>query len=143
MARILLPVDGSKHCLRTTAKMIEIVKEWRVKPEVLPLYVHLPVPRVGRLGSVIGKATLQRYYEEEGNKALAPAVNLLGKAGFSTKPLILVGAVPETIAVHAKKTKCDFIFMGTRGMTAAANLLMGSMTTKLLHIAEVPVIVVR
>ena len=119
------------------------MKEWRSKPEVLPLYVHLPVPRVGGLGSVIGKSAIQRYYQEEGDTALAPTVKLLAKAGFSTEPLILVGPVAETIAAHAKKAGCDFIFLGTRGMTAAANLVMGSVTTKVLHIADVPVILVR
>ena len=143
MARILLPVDGSKHSLRSTARMIAIAKEWRSKPEVLPLYVHLPVPSVSGLGSVIGKTALQRYYQEEGDAALAPPVKLLAKAGFSTKPLILVGPVAESIASHAKKAKCDFIFLGTRGMTAAANLVMGSVATKVLHIADVPVILVR
>ena len=55
----------------------------------------------------------------------------------------MVGPVAETIVAYAKRHKCDLICLGTRGMTAAANLVMGSVATKVLHLAGVPVIIVR
>jgi nucleotide-binding universal stress UspA family protein len=35
------------------------------------------------------------------------------------------------------------IFMGTRGMTALANVALGSVTTRVLHLAHVPVLLVH
>lgn len=35
------------------------------------------------------------------------------------------------------------IYLGTRGMTALANVVMGSIATRVLHLAEVPVVLVR
>jgi nucleotide-binding universal stress UspA family protein len=35
------------------------------------------------------------------------------------------------------------IFIGTRGMTAAANMLLGSVATKVLHLSRVPVLLVK
>ena len=48
-----------------------------------------------------------------------------------------------SIVEYAKRQKCDMICVGTRGMTAAANLVMGSVATKVLHLADVPVIVIK
>lgn len=143
MTRILLSVDGSKHALSATRKLIGIAKEWKNAPEIIPLFVHLPVPQVGGMGSVIGKSALQNYYREEGNEALAASVKLLEKAGFTVKPTVRVGPIAETIVAEAAKAKCDFICIGTRGMSAAANLLMGSTATKVLHLATVPLLLMR
>ena len=143
MPRILLSIDGSKHALNATRKLIAIAREWKKPPEIIPLYVHLPVPQVGGLGSVIGKAAVQKYYQDEGTEALAPSVKLLEKAGYAVKPMVKVGPIAETIVAEAGKNKCDFICIGTRGMNAAANLLMGSTATKVLHLATVPLILMR
>jgi nucleotide-binding universal stress UspA family protein len=56
---------------------------------------------------------------------------------------VLVGPIAETIVGHAKKLKADLIFVGTRGMTATANALLGSVATKVLHISPVPVLLVK
>lgn len=56
---------------------------------------------------------------------------------------MLVGTIAESIARHAKDARCDLILIGTRGLTATADALLGSTATKLLHIADTPVLVVR
>ena len=55
----------------------------------------------------------------------------------------LVGPVAETIVDHARKSDCDMIFMGTRGMTALSNMVMGSVATKVLHLAHIPVVLIH
>ena len=123
--------------------MIELAKLWAESPEVTPLYVHLPIPSVRGVGLVIGKSAVQRYYKEEADAALEPVLKLLGKAGFTAKPAMEVGPIAETIVSYAKRNKMDLICVGTRGMTATGNLVMGSVATKVLHLADTPVIVVR
>jgi nucleotide-binding universal stress UspA family protein len=56
---------------------------------------------------------------------------------------ILVGPIAESIVKQAVRTHCDLIMIGTRGMTAAANLLLGSTATRVLHISELPVLLVK
>lgn len=143
MTRILLPVDGSKHALRATRKLIKVAQQWLERPEIVPLYVHLPVPRVGGISAVVSTAALRNYYKEEGEAALAPVERLLEKAGYQVDSHIQVGPIADTIVEYARRGKCDLICIGTRGMTAAANLMMGSVATKVLHLAEVPVIVIK
>jgi nucleotide-binding universal stress UspA family protein len=107
------------------------------------LTVHLPVPALPRMGLVVGKNQIKKYYEEEGEAALSVAKKKLGAAGISYKATISVGQIAETIVQHASKTRCDLIFIGTHGRTAAGNMLLGSIATKVLHMASVPVLLVR
>jgi nucleotide-binding universal stress UspA family protein len=70
----------------------------------------------------------------------------LHDAGISATERVVHVAVGEspakTIADSAKELQSDLIVVGTRGHTHLGGLLLGSMTTRLLHIAPCPVFVV-
>jgi len=141
--KILLPVDGSKYSLDAVNSLIEHANWYREKPSVELLTVHLPVPKLPNMNLVVGKNQIQRYYREEGEASLAEAKKRLDAAGIEYRAQILVGQIADTIVAQAKKTRCDLIFIGTHGRGAAANLLLGSTASKVLHIAAVPVLLVR
>jgi len=141
--KILLAVDGSKYSLDAVNCVIEHADWYREKPVVELVTVHLPLPKLPRMGMVVGKNQIQRYYEEEGEAALAAAKKKLDAAGISYKASVLVGQVAETIVQHASKSGCDLIFIGTHGRTEAGNMLLGSTATKVLHIAKIPVLLIR
>ena len=141
--KILLAVDGSKNSLDAVDCLIEHADWYRAKPAVELVTVHLPVPRLPRMGLVVGKDQVQRYYAEEGAALLAKAKKKLDAAGIPYQARVLVGPIAETIVEHAKARRCDMIFIGTRGMTAAANMLLGSVATKVLHLSRVPVLLVK
>lgn len=140
---ILLAVDGSKNSLDAVSSLIKHVDWFREPPTVHLTYVHLPVPRVGAFGAGPSKEALSRYYREEGVRALAKAKKLLDKAAIPHEDAILVGPVAETLCKLATTEKCDLICMGTRGFSAVANMIMGSVATKVLHSAKVPVLLVK
>ena len=141
--KILIAVDGSKHSLQAVDCLIEHANWYREKPQVELVTVHLPVPMVGRMGVGPSKSQLEKYYTEEGLASLAPAKKKLAAAKVPYKDRILVGPIAETLVKHAKDARCDLIYVGTRGMTAAANALLGSTATKVLHISTVPVLLVK
>ena len=62
---------------------------------------------------------------------------------MSYTPRILVGPVAETIAKHAKSSRCDLILIGTHGRTGIAGALIGSIASKVLHISDVPVLLAK
>ena len=141
--KILLAVDGSKYALDAVDCLIEHADWYREKPMVELVTVHLPVPRLPRMGMVVGKNQIQRYYEEEGEAALATAKKKLDAARIEYQASVLVGQVADMIVQHASKARCELIFIGNRGRTAAANMLLGSTATKVLHISKTPVLLVR
>ena len=143
MMKILIAVDGSKPSLDAVDCVIEHADWYRDKPVVELLTVHLPLPKLPRMGMVVGKSQIQRYYQEEGEAALAAAKKKLGAAGIEYEASVQVGKIAETIVQHAVKSRCDLIAVGSRGLTGAANLLLGSTATKVLNLSKVPVLLAR
>lgn len=143
MQKILLAVDGSEGALRATRKLIEGAAAYTEPPEVELVTVRPPVPLVGGFqGVVVSGEMVDRYYREEGEKALAESKRALDQAGIGYFPHILVGDVAQALAEHAAKSRCGLIYMGTRGLTALAGMLLGSVATKVVHLAPVPVVLV-
>jgi nucleotide-binding universal stress UspA family protein len=141
--KILLAVDGSKASLGAVDSLIAHAQWYREAPQVELVTVHLPVPQLRGLSKVVSKAQVQRYYDEEGNESLADAEKKLARAGISFKARVLVGPIAATLLKHAKVAGCDLICLGTRGMSASANALFGSIATKVLHLATIPVLLMR
>jgi nucleotide-binding universal stress UspA family protein len=137
--KILVAVDGSKPSLKAVQLLIDHCDWYRQPPEVELLAVHLPVPRVGHLN----KAQLERYYQEEGEGMLRAAKKKLDAAGIPYQARVLVGSVAETVVKHARDKRCELIYIGTRGMSALGKALVGSTATKVLHISDVPVLLVK
>ena len=137
--KILVAVDGSKPSLKAVQLLIDHCDWYREAPEVELLAVHLPVPKVGHLN----KAQLERYYHEEGEGMLKAAKKKMDAAGIPCQTRVLVGPVAETIVKHAKAKGFDLLYIGTRGMSALGAALIGSTATKVLHISDVPVLLVK
>ena len=141
--KILLAVDGSKPSLDAVDCLIEHIGWYRAKPQVELLTVHLPVPKLPRMGMAVGKEQIAKYYEEEGEANLAAAEKKLEAAGISYRPRVLVGPIAETIVKHAKDSGCDLICIGSRGMSELGKLLLGSTATKVLNLSPLPLLLVK
>ena len=141
--KILLAVDGSKHSLKAVKTLIDHADWYREKPAVELVNVRLPVPRIRGMDAVVGASQIRRYYDREGRTALSKARKLLDKAGIGYAPRVLVGPVAETIVRQAQLTRCELIMMGTRGMSAAANLFLGSCANRVVSISPIPVLLVK
>jgi nucleotide-binding universal stress UspA family protein len=141
--KILLAVDGSRHALAAVQCVIDHADWYKEKPSVELLTVHLPVPTLHGMGSVIGKQHYERYYSEEGNDRLAAARQKLDAAEIPYRSHILVGPIAENIVEKARDTGCDLVCIGSRGMTELGNALLGSTATKVLHLSKLPVLLVK
>src|ERR1041385_2126201 len=100
--KILIAVDGSKASLDAVDCVIDHADWYREKPEVELVTVHLPVPKLPRMGMAVGKSQIDRYYQEEGEATLAAAKKKLDTAGIRYTPRILVGDVAESIVKQAR-----------------------------------------
>ena len=142
--KILLAVDGSESAVRATRKLVETLSWYKHVPQVDLVNVHPMLPYLGGIsGVVITQEMRAAYYKEEGERALAPSAKVLEEAGVQYARHILVGDVAQTIVHHAHESGCTMICMGTRGMTAIANLVLGSVPTKVLQLTDIPVVLVR
>ena len=137
--KILVAVDGSKPSLKAVQLLIDHADWYRSRPEIELVTVHLAVPNVRHLN----KAQVEKYYADEGEAMLAAAKKKLDAARLPYQARVLIGPVAETLVQHAAAKRCDLIYIGTRGMTELGKALLGSTATKVLHISEIPVLLVK
>jgi nucleotide-binding universal stress UspA family protein len=143
MLKLLVPVDGSSHSLRTADYLIKSLSWFKGGAEIHLLNVQRPIPYGGRVSSIVGQDKINQYHHDEGIAALKPAMQSLDAAGVKYHYHIGVGDEAETIVKYAQEQGCDQIVMGTRGMGSVSNLLLGSVATKVIHLAGVPVVLVK
>jgi nucleotide-binding universal stress UspA family protein len=140
--KILLPVDGSECSLRAVDQLVTHVSWFREVPEIHLLHVHAPIP-IGRVQAHVGKETLHAYYLEEGQEHLVAAQKKLDAAGRFHTTHIHVGQPAEVISKMAGDLACDLIVMGTHGRGGLVELVMGSVASRVLHLAPCPLLLVR
>ena len=143
MLNVLLPVDGSECSIRATEKLVEMLGRCNSPPQIDLLAVHLPVPRFPNMSLVISDEMIQRYYDEECGRILAPSRAVLDAAGAKYAVHRRIGPIAENIVEQAKQAQSDLICMGTRGMTPLANMVLGSVANRVLHLARIPVLLVH
>ena len=136
--KILIPVDGSDNANRAVQYLIKLAGISKAPLEVHLLNVQHPMP-----GTVGESAQAKQYHHDEGVKALASACKLLDAAGIKYAYHISVGDVGDIVAHFVNELKCEQVVMGTRGMGAVANMVMGSAATKVLNLVKVPVLLVK
>jgi len=140
--KVLIPIDGSENALRAVAQVLDHLDWYREQPEVHLLNVQLPVAS-GAVKMFISSDQLRDYYDEEGEKALNVARDAVKAAGVPCHARVAVGDVAATVAQYARDNGCAMIVMGTRGMGALGNVLLGSVATKVIHLAPQPVLLVK
>ena len=139
MLRVLIPIDGSKNSLRPVKFVIRKAPLYKEPLELHLLNVQHPFP--GTIQGVHEQA--ERHNHDEGMKALAAARKALDAAGIKYVYHISVGEAGEVIAHFVKDKNIQQVVMGTRGAGSVANMLLGSVATKVLHLVDVPVLLVK
>ena len=143
MLKVLLPVDGSKSATRAARKLVGTLAWYKDRPQIDLLAVHLPVPRFANMGVVVSNAMIERYYTEECNAMLKPSRKIFDAADVKYSVHTAVGPIAESIIKQAKQSGSNLIFMGTRGMTALSNMVLGSVASRVLHLAHIPVVLIH
>ena len=143
MKKVLLPVDGSECALRAVALIIAKRANY-ANPEDLEIHlVNVQAPLSHDITRFASHQQIGDFHREESEKLMQSACQLLDDAGVAYTCHPLVGAVAEAIVGLADSLHCDQIVMGTHGRGAFRELLMGSITLKVLHLASVPVLLVK
>lgn len=139
--RILLAIDSSPASLRAT-RFVCAMRTSSTPIEVHLLNVQLPIVS-GNVRRFISQETIDTYYREEGEAALATAKHALRDAGLQFHSHIVAGHLAQTIVEQAERLGCSRIVMGSRGMGAMANAVLGSVAFGAIHLASMPVTLVK
>lgn len=137
----LLPVDGSEASLHAVRLAIDEARQVTPAPELLLVNVQAPLSR--DITRFVNGETVREFHDENGARALAGARQLLDAAALRYEARVVVGEPAATIADCATGEGCTRIVMGARGLGSVVGMLLGSVTTKVVHLATVPILLVK
>ena len=147
--RILVPLDGSKVGEAALPYVEELVAKLALgtKVEVTLLQVISSLAHY----IVAGEASAPiPYTEREMEQIKKKAIDYLDKAGEGlrskgalVKTEVATGKAAEQIIKVTEEIKADLVAMSTHGRSGLSRWAFGSVTDKLLHAGNVPILVVR
>jgi nucleotide-binding universal stress UspA family protein len=134
MRNIVVGYDGSDTAKRALGRAAELANGASVTV-VSAVHVH---PAAGRSAGPVDPDEVSERRQE-----LAEAETLLAEKGITPELVEGHGDPAEVIVEQAKGTGADLIVVGSRGLSLAERVLLGSVSTKVLHEAPCDVLVVR
>jgi nucleotide-binding universal stress UspA family protein len=137
-----VPSDGSPNSIRAVSHAVGMVKE-RVSPTEIELLHVLDPVTFTSLGLTLKDDGWQRARPAEVDRVLADAEKIVREADVPYRVCWRVGDPVDEIAAEAKEKPIDGIVLGTRGRGAIANLLLGSVTSRVACLVDVPVTLVK
>lgn len=136
--RILLAADGSKNALRAAE---EAGKLALLMPEAVVEVLY--VIDQAKVREEVMRASSQAELEENRNRRLEPVLDLLINRHVPYRSSIVHGDPGPTIVQYAAKHRIDLIVIGSRGLNALQEFVLGSVSHKVVKRAGCPVLVVK
>ncbi|OGT18492.1 MAG: universal stress protein UspA [Gallionellales bacterium RIFOXYB12_FULL_54_9] len=140
--KILIPLDGSAGALRAVDYVISQMNSFRTPPQLLLLNVQWKVA-TGNVKLFINQDVINDYYREQGMEALRAPCAALDEAKLPYQYHISVGMPAESIVQYAGEQGVDQIVMSRQGEGGLKVFLLGSVVSKVLHLADCPVLLVK
>lgn len=138
--KVLIPVDGSPASIRALKLAIDQLP----KASFVIVTVQNPATlNLGGGGGIMPLDWIEQQEEEAARRALQGAIAVCHDAGVTYVTRSERGAIAETIDRVAREEQVAQIFMGTRGLGGVRGLVLGSVATQLLHLADMPVTLVK
>jgi nucleotide-binding universal stress UspA family protein len=135
MKSIVLAYDGSEAAKRALGRTAELANGAAV---TIVSAVHV-MPAMGR-----GMSAIDQDEVEERRGELHDAAAYLESHGIKAQTVELHATdIGEAVVEHAKEAGADLIVVGTGEKSLAERIILGSVSTKVVHDAPCDVLVVR
>ena len=136
---ILIPIDGSENSRYALAQAVILGNEGGPEVRATVFHVNHATP-INEYSVQMGPDVLG---QEEGEAILKDADTVLAQARFPYEKQAIFGDPAREICDKAKAGHHDLIVMGNRGRSLVAELLLGSVSHKVLQNAHCAVLIVR
>lgn len=140
--RITVAVDGSQHANEALDIAIDLARRYGSDLSILAVAPLTPIyvaPNEPFVASQVSPSDLPRY-----QAIVESAVKRAEGAGVtSVSGICTDGVVADEILGHLEENPSDLLVIGSRGLSAAKRLLLGSVSTAMVNHAPCPVLVVR
>ena len=135
--KFLIPVDGSKNSMQAcemAVKLAEIGEE-----KVFLAHCFDPIPQ--RIQGQV-RDGLKADLEADADAIFKQCLPLFEKAKIPVQTIVLFGSQGPALASAAEEHQCDLIIMGTKGHGNLGNLLLGSVSSAVIHNSKIPLMLI-
>ncbi len=148
---LLVPVDGSEGAGRAASQAAVLAAAFEVPVRLLYAFPEDPVdvfgvpteaPRPEEL-EYFSPDAFARLRNQSARKAFDAAREAVGQTDVDIEEAVIGGNPAEAIVAHAERAGQPMIVIGSRGLSGFREILLGSVSQRVLHHASCPVTVVR
>jgi nucleotide-binding universal stress UspA family protein len=145
--KILVPIDGSEHSKKaiefatgvsqqygSELYLIHVVADKTIPPEILEYIESENVE--GALGKVSAELISEGIMKVAQNQVKATGLKI-------AKAMVSRGDPAEEVVKFAKNNDIDMIIIGSRGLGQIKGILLGSVSSKVCHLAECTCVTVK
>jgi nucleotide-binding universal stress UspA family protein len=147
ISKILVPSDGSKTAQTAAGYAVDLAKQLKASIIILSVidkrsFTAQTVPASETPRHTI--EPIEDYLREAAEGYAGEIKKLCDKSGVASKVSIKMGHPVEEIVKEAKRSKANFIVMGSHGRSALSAAVLGSVSYGVIHNdASVPILIVR
>lgn len=143
-SNVLLPSDGSEHSLKAAAYAAMLMKR---NPD-MNVTVLVVVPASADLAGIKDdeKELLMKYENslmEKGKEILDMTASVFISEGLKVNRVLEKGDPAGIIIEHSRQGHYDHIIMGSRGVSELRGLALGSVSHKVINLADCRVTLVK
>jgi nucleotide-binding universal stress UspA family protein len=137
---ILVPVDGSDNSYRALDSALLLSEKLGSNITVVNVTEQVPITHIESEKLL---SELLEAYRKENQEILSKCSKIAAEKGLSIKTLLLQGNPASVILDYSKKEKFDLLIMGSRGMGKFKQLILGSVSSKIVHHSPCAVLLIR
>ncbi|WP_243385145.1 universal stress protein [Bacillus kexueae] len=139
-AQLLLAIDSSEHSIHAVKKAIELHEQLKeAKLHILHVFAKSPsLSEMEHYSFDISELLHQRAVQ-----ALRPLLSILEQSHIPYHLEVAIGNPAEEILSYANAIKPLMVIVGSRGLSTISEVFLGSVSHKLVHDSNIPILVVK
>jgi len=139
-AKVLVPVDGSDNSYRALDAALLLSEKLGSIITVIHVMEEVPITHIG-WEKMLNE--LLEAYKKENQDILLKCSEIANQKGLTVKTFLIEGNPASAILDYNKKEKFDLVIMGSRGLGKFKELILGSVSSKIVHHSPCAVLLIR
>jgi len=138
--KILVPVDGSDNSYKALEAALVLSEKLGSNISVVNVMEQVPITHIESEKLL---SELLEAYKKENQEILSKCSDIAHQKGITIKTVLLQGNPAPVILDYSKKENFDFVIMGSRGMGKFKELILGSVSSKIVHHSPCAIMIIR
>jgi len=138
--KILVPVDGSDNSYRALEAALVLSEKLGSNISVVNVMEQVPITHIESEKLL---SELLEAYKKENQEILSKCSDIASQKGIAIKTVLLQGNPAPVILDYSKKENFDLVIMGSRGMGKFKELILGSVSSKIVHHSPCAIMIIR